>query len=197
MCCNLFGSVWIHALCMHLIFWRTKKKEKKRVHTYQPNEKKNQHQTKKNKQILYPPTHLQCVLWITPLATLSKNMHFLPSQNQYHHTYVNTHTIMNILKINPPILLPALTVPLAKGNRQGPVNSPFLFSTFHISLEVHSPQLLSKEDTFPGGARQAESAAAAHHSQPARAQGRAAAEDFRPTSPRAHWIGPESWGWCK
>jgi len=27
--------------------------------------------------------------------------------------------------------------------------------------------------------------------------GRAAAQDFSPTPPRAHWIGPESWGRCK
>jgi len=33
--------------------------------------------------------------------------------------------------------------------------------------------------------------AAARHSQSARVQGRAAAEGFSPTSPRAHWIGPE------
>jgi len=32
---------------------------------------------------------------------------------------------------------------------------------------------------------------AAHHLQSARAQGRAAVEDFSPTSPRAHWIRPE------
>jgi len=33
--------------------------------------------------------------------------------------------------------------------------------------------------------------AAARHSQHTRVQGRAAAEGFSPTSPRAHWIGPE------
>ena len=44
---------------------------------------------------------------------------------------------------------------------------------------------------YAWGARQAAPGAAARHSQSARVQGRAAAEGFSPTSPRAHWIGPE------
>jgi len=44
---------------------------------------------------------------------------------------------------------------------------------------------------YAWGVWQAAPEAAARHSQPARVQGRAAAEGFSPTSPRAHWIGPE------
>jgi len=43
------------------------------------------------------------------------------------------------------------SVPLDKGNRHGHANATFVFSFFQFSLEAQSPQLPSKEDTFPVG----------------------------------------------
>jgi len=75
--------------------------------------------------------------------------HSLPSQKQYHDTYVHVHTI-NILKANLPILHPVLTLsPFSRGADKDMLTPHFvfLFSSSVSSLRAQSPQVLSKEDT--------------------------------------------------
>jgi len=73
------------------------------------------------------------------------NKHSLPKQ--YHRTY----TCTQWTQWKPICLYYTQPSPLAKANRQDIANATSLLSFFHFSLEAQSPQLLSKEDTFPVG----------------------------------------------